>query len=409
MALHHLCEVRSRDVFHRIPGQAGAAHNVEDTDDIGMPQPRRELRLAAKALYHPGIGGERRVQDLDRHVALEREVARAVHAPEATGTDLLQQLVVVAQRAPQPSLESRFGYGGCGGEHLERARVTHEVLEHLRRRVVAVLRHARQRADDHALDGGGNRLAQVARWNDALGIRIWWVAGESGVDVRGDAVHVACGLAGFPGTDFRRHIRRAGIIRRQRRKVGQAPVGIPQIGDDTLAAGVDHQGRGDDAAHDDTARVRVLERGQQIPDERHALRNRAGPASQCVREALAFDPVGGAIRERRDLAGGVDVPDRRMVELRERFGLAHEPGASRRLGREMHANRDGPLQHAIPAVIQRAIRRQRHEVVEPECRLERAQGVVEQARRGRLRSGGSGGHQLRCRRASVGCVHGREM
>src|SRR5437879_2388711 len=105
MALHHLCEVRSRDVFHRIPGQAGAAHNVEDTDDIGMPQPRRELRLAAKALYHPGIGGERRVQDLDRHVALEREVARAVHPPETTGTGLLQPRVVIAPCAPEPPSE----------------------------------------------------------------------------------------------------------------------------------------------------------------------------------------------------------------------------------------------------------------------------------------------------------------
>src|SRR5438105_13501217 len=153
-----------------------------------MPQPGRELRLAAEALHDAGIGRERRMQDLDRHVALEREIAGAVHAPEATGTDLLQQLVVVAQRAPQASLESRFGYGRCGGEHLERARVAHEVLEHLRRRVVAVLRHARQRADDHALDGGGNRLAQLARWNDARGIRSWWVAGWGGGAGRGQAV-----------------------------------------------------------------------------------------------------------------------------------------------------------------------------------------------------------------------------
>src|SRR6267378_1548308 len=119
MALHHLREVRSRDVFHRIPGQAGAAHNVEDADDVGMAQPRRELRLAAEALYHPGISGERRMQDLDRHVALEREIARAVHPPETTGTDLLQQLVVVAQCAPEPPLEARLRHGRCGGEHLE--------------------------------------------------------------------------------------------------------------------------------------------------------------------------------------------------------------------------------------------------------------------------------------------------
>jgi len=35
----------------------------------------------AEALYHPGISGERRVQDLDRHVALEGDSAR-VHPPE---------------------------------------------------------------------------------------------------------------------------------------------------------------------------------------------------------------------------------------------------------------------------------------------------------------------------------------
>src|SRR5205807_9882020 len=104
-----------------------------------MPQPGRELRLAAEALHDARIRRERRMQDLDRHVALEREVARAVHAPEATGTDLLQPPVVVAQRAPPPSLESRFGYGGCGGEHLVRARVTQEVLLHTRPRVRAVV------------------------------------------------------------------------------------------------------------------------------------------------------------------------------------------------------------------------------------------------------------------------------
>src|SRR5207247_7003518 len=70
---------------------------------------------------------------------------------------------------------------------------------------------------------------------------------------------------------------------------------VPQIGNDALAAGVDHQGRGDDAAHDDAPRMRVLEGGQKISNQRHALWNRARPAPQCVGEALAFDPVGRAI------------------------------------------------------------------------------------------------------------------
>src|SRR5712671_165926 len=115
MALDHLGEVRARDVFHRIPGEPGATHDVEDADDVGMPQPRRELRLATEALHDAGVGGERRMQDFDRHVTLEREIARAVYAPEATGADLLQQLVVVAQRAPQAPLEPRLRHRRRGG------------------------------------------------------------------------------------------------------------------------------------------------------------------------------------------------------------------------------------------------------------------------------------------------------
>src|SRR5207302_859341 len=77
-------------------------------DDARVPQPRRELRLAAEALGHGGIGGERRVEDLDRHVALEPEVARPIHPPESARADFLEQLVIVSQGAPQPSLEARL-------------------------------------------------------------------------------------------------------------------------------------------------------------------------------------------------------------------------------------------------------------------------------------------------------------
>ena len=248
-----------------------------------MPESRGELCLAPEALDDPGIGGQGRVQDLDRYVALEGEVARAIHTAESTGADLFQQLVVIAERAPQAPFETRLGEGWSGREHLERAGVTHEVLEHLRRRVIAVLGHARQRADDHALDGGGNRLPQLARWNDARGIRIRRVTGERSVNVRCDGVHIARRLPGLCSPDFRRHVRRVGVVRRQRRQVGQAPVGVSQIGNDALPTGVDHQRRGDDAPHDDAARMRVLERGEEITDQRHGLRNRARSASQCVR------------------------------------------------------------------------------------------------------------------------------
>src|SRR5712691_1416056 len=112
-----------------------------------MSQAGRELRLAAEALHHAGIGGECWMQDLDGYVALEREIAGSIDAPKASRANLFQQLIVVAQRAPQAALEARLRHGRCGGEHLEGPGITHEVLEHLRRRVVSILGNARQRTD----------------------------------------------------------------------------------------------------------------------------------------------------------------------------------------------------------------------------------------------------------------------
>ncbi len=329
MPLDHLRQTRAGDVLHGIPGEAGAALNVVDAHDVRMPQPRRELRLPTKPLRHARVRGERGMQDLDRHVALEGQVAGAIHPPEAAGADLLEQLVVVAQCAAQPPLGPRLGDDGRGGEHLKRAGIRHEVLEHLGRRVIAILGHARQRADDDALDRHRNRRALPAGRHDARRIGVGRIAGERGVNVRGHAVHVARGLARLARADFGRHKGRARVIGLQRREVGQAPVRIAQVGDDTLAAAVDHQGGGHDAAHDDRTRVGMLERRQQVADERHGLRDRARATTQRIGEAFAFDPVRRAIGERRDLAGGVDMANRGMVELGERFGLAHEPGASR--------------------------------------------------------------------------------
>ncbi len=82
------------------------------------------------------------MQDLDGHVALEGQVPGAIHPPEPSCADLLEELVVVAQRATEPPLEPSLGDDRRCGEHLKRAGVGHEVLEHLGRRVVAILGHA---------------------------------------------------------------------------------------------------------------------------------------------------------------------------------------------------------------------------------------------------------------------------
>ena len=58
MALHHLPEVRARHVFHRIPRESGATHDVVDAHDVRMAQPSGKLRFATEPLQHAWIGGE---------------------------------------------------------------------------------------------------------------------------------------------------------------------------------------------------------------------------------------------------------------------------------------------------------------------------------------------------------------
>ena len=67
--------------------------------------------------------------------------------------------------------------------------------------------------------------------------------------------------------------------------------------------------------------------------------------------------------------------------------------------------RDLTLEEAIPRLVQRALRRQRHEVVEAEPRLQCANGLVEQADR---RRGSGGARGDRDGRGGFG-VHEREI
>ena len=75
--------------------------------------------------------------------------------------------------------------------------------------------------------------------------------------------------------------------------------------------------------------VRVLERSQQIADDRHRGGNRPRAPADRLRQALAFDPVRRAICERVDLTERVHVADRRVIEGGERLGFAQEPVAPR--------------------------------------------------------------------------------
>ena len=61
----------------------------------------------------------------------------------------------------------------------------------------------------------------------------------------------------------------------------------------------------------------------------------------------------------------VHVPDGRMVELAQRLGLAHEPGADRLVGVEVDPEADPPLEHQVERLEQHPLGRERDDPVEP--------------------------------------------
>ena len=65
-----------------------------------MHDAARELRFTAESLDDSRIGGEERMEHLERHLALELQITHVVHAAEATGAEFSEQFVIVAQGPP---------------------------------------------------------------------------------------------------------------------------------------------------------------------------------------------------------------------------------------------------------------------------------------------------------------------
>ena len=63
-------------------------------EDAGMRERRHRTRLALEAAAHVRIGGQMLREDLDRDVALESQVTRAVHLAHAAAAERLQNLVL---------------------------------------------------------------------------------------------------------------------------------------------------------------------------------------------------------------------------------------------------------------------------------------------------------------------------
>ena len=82
------CEqVLALDQFHHERVHAAAIFEAVDLRDVGMVQRGERLRLALEPGEPLGILRERVGQDLDRHVATERRVARAIDLAHAAGAE----------------------------------------------------------------------------------------------------------------------------------------------------------------------------------------------------------------------------------------------------------------------------------------------------------------------------------
>jgi hypothetical protein len=83
-----LRQILAVDQFHHERANAGGLFESVNVRDIGMVESRQRLRLPLEAGQPVGILGERLRQDLDRHVAIEARVLRAIdfaHAARADG------------------------------------------------------------------------------------------------------------------------------------------------------------------------------------------------------------------------------------------------------------------------------------------------------------------------------------
>ena len=96
----------------------GDGHVVDDRElvnrqDARMGQRGDRPRLGLEPPPHLGIGGDVRRHDLDRDVAIEPRVARAIHLAHAAGADWPDDLVLSEARAGR-ELSSRWRVLFCG-------------------------------------------------------------------------------------------------------------------------------------------------------------------------------------------------------------------------------------------------------------------------------------------------------
>ena len=85
--------VAAADQLQRHVKVAAILPGIEDGDDVGMVDLRRDARFAQEALAERLVAGVRRADDFERHLAPERGLHRLEYRPHAALTDLSQDLV----------------------------------------------------------------------------------------------------------------------------------------------------------------------------------------------------------------------------------------------------------------------------------------------------------------------------
>jgi hypothetical protein len=93
-----------------------------DRDDVRMLEPRRDPRFAHEPLDERVVEGERERQHLDRHLAVEHELARPVDDGHAAAAELLEHLVFADQRRLDDVEIRRSAGGSRGADHGARER-----------------------------------------------------------------------------------------------------------------------------------------------------------------------------------------------------------------------------------------------------------------------------------------------
>src|SRR5690606_22826759 len=86
-------------LHHEIERTVLELAEVEDADDVVVADAGRGLRLASEALDDARVVGVMRVQDLDRDLVADEEVARRVDRAHPALADLVEDFVAVLEHS----------------------------------------------------------------------------------------------------------------------------------------------------------------------------------------------------------------------------------------------------------------------------------------------------------------------